>query len=137
MLSDQLSSYFKDFLKKTGIIAIILFAVYLALFYLIPVKYISPSIPVIIVFFTILTTSVFYYQIKASLKRTSKFVNFFLLATALKLLLFLTLVVIYSLLNKADAVNFILSFFIIYVTFSVFEVIQLVKLQDKISAEKH
>jgi hypothetical protein len=137
MLSDQLSRYFKDFLKKTGIIAIILFAVYLLLFYLIPVKYISPAIPVIIVFFAILTTSVFYYQIKASLKRTSKFVNFFLLATALKLLLFLTLVVIYSLLNKADAANFILSFFITYVTFSVFEVIQLLKLQDKISLEKH
>lgn len=137
MLSDQLSRYFKDFLKKTGIIAIILFAVYLLLCYLIPVKYISPAIPEIIVFFAILTASVFYYQIKASLKRTSKFVNFFLIATALKLLFFLTLVVIYSLLNQADAVNFILSFFIIYVTFSVFEVIQLLKLQDKISAEKH
>ena len=136
MLSDQLSRYFKDFLKKTSIIAITLFAVYLVLFYLIPVKYISPAIPAIIIFFTILTTSVFYYQIKASLKRTSKFVNFFLIATALKLLLFLTLVIIYSLLNKADAVNFILSFFIVYVTFSVFEVIQLLKLQDKISAEK-
>ncbi len=137
MLSDQLSRYFKDFLKKTSIIAIILFAVYFVLFYLIPTKYISPAIPAIIIFFTILTTSVFYYQIKASLKRTSKFVNFFLIATALKLLLFLALVVIYSLLNKADAVNFILSFFSVYVTFSVFEVIQLLKLQDKISAEKH
>jgi len=137
MISNKLSHYFYEFLKKTGIIVIILFAVYLILFYLVPAKYISPAIPAIIIFFTILTTSVFYYQIKASLKRTSKFVNFFLLATALKLLLFLTLVVIYSLLNKADAVNFILSFFIIYVTFSVFEVIQLLKLQDKISTEKH
>jgi O-antigen/teichoic acid export membrane protein len=136
MQPDQLKIHFNDFLKKTSFIVFSLFAIYLLLFFSVPEQYLSPAIPAIIIFFTILTTFIFYYQIKASLKRTSKFVNFFLIATALKLLLFIVLVLIYSLLNKADAVNFILSFFVIYVIFSVFEVIQLLKLQDKISSVK-
>ncbi len=136
MLPNQLSQVFKTFLKKTIFLTITLFSAYTIIIFSIPDKYLSPAIPGIIIFFLLLTISVFYFQIKVSLQKTSKMVNFFMIATALRLLLFLVVVISYSLLNKGDAANFIISFFIIYLAFSVFEVIQLLTLQDKIIQKK-
>ncbi len=136
MLPSQLSLVFKDFLKKTTFLTLAIFLVYAIIIFLVPDKYISPAIPATIFFFLLLTISVFYFQIKISLQKTSRMVNFFMLATALKLLLFLVIVISYSLANKEDAVNFIISFFIIYLAFSVFEVIQLLTLQEKINPKE-
>ena len=131
MSSNQFVPLYKEFIRKTTLLTLILFGVYTILVFTIPQKYISPAIPFTIVFFLLLNISVFYFQLKASFKKTSRFVNFYMISTAMKLLLFLTLVLFYSLINKADAVNFIISFFIIYATYSIFEVIQLLKLQDR------
>lgn len=136
MLPSQLSLVFKDFLKKTTFLTLAIFLAYAIIIFLVPDKYISPAIPATIVFFLLLTISVFYFQIKISLQKTSRMVNFFMLATALKLLLFLVIVISYSLANNDDAANFIISFFIIYLAFSVFEVIQLLTLQEKINPKK-
>lgn len=136
MSSDKLALLFKDFLRKNTWLTLILFGIYAILVFSIPGKYISPAIPVTILFFLLLNLSVFYFQLKVSLKKTSKFVNFFMISTFLKLLVFLILVLTYSLINKADAVNFIISFFIIYAAYSIFEVTQLLDLQDKISQKK-
>ena len=129
---NQSALFFRDFLKKIIFLTLVLFAVYSILIFFVPGKYISQAIPAIIVFFFLLNVSVFNFQLNASLKKTSKFVNFFLVATTLKLMLILCIVLIYSLLNKPDAVNFILSFFIIYAVYSIFEVLQMLKLQDKL-----
>jgi hypothetical protein len=133
MSSSQLVSIYKNFLKKTINLTLSLFVFYAVILFSLPGKYISPAIPVIILFFAIFTSLIFYYQIKAILKKTSKFVNFFLIATVLKLMLFLVLVLVYALLNKGDAVNFIISFFVIYLVFSAFELVQLLKVQDKMT----
>jgi len=134
MLPSQLKKFYRNFVNKALIITAVLSVLYmLALLYL-PGEYISPSIPWIILFFLVLTLSIFYYQLKASVKRVSKFVNVFLIAIGLKLIGFLIIIGIYSFLNKADAVNFILSFFIVYFIFTLFEIIQLLNVQKHLSA---
>jgi len=136
MPTSLLTTIYKIFVKKTIYLTLIFFVFYAVILFSLPGKYVSPAVPGIILFFAIFTSTVFYYQIEASIKKTSKFVNFFLIATVFKLILFLTLVLIYALLNKGDAVNFIISFFIIYLVFSAFELVQLLKVQDKMTSKR-
>jgi len=57
----------------------------------------------------------------------------YLLITTLKLLLFIAILVIYILLNRKDAVPFGLSFFILYLVYTVFEVISLANYSKNLS----
>ncbi len=50
------------------------------------------------------------------------FVRFFMGATGLKMLVFMVLLIGYSMLNKATAVPFIVNFFLFYLLYTVFEV---------------
>ena len=55
-----------------------------------------------------------------------------MVAIGLKLIAFLIIIALYAFLNKADAINFIISFFIIYLIFTVFEILQLLKVQNSL-----
>lgn len=136
MLTNQLKKYYKAFVIRVLIVTVAISVLYaLAILYL-PAEYISPAIPWIIIFFLIITLSIFYYQLMASIKRVSKFVNVFLIAIGLKLIAFLVIIALYAFINKADAINFIISFFIIYLIFTVFEILQLLKVQNSIKPGK-
>lgn len=136
MLPNQLKKYFRSFVNKALIITVVISALYTLALLFLPAEYISPSIPGIILFFLVLTLSLFYYQLKASINRVSKFVNVFLMATGFKLLIFLVIIVIYVFLNKSDAVNFISSFFIVYLIYTLFEILQILKVQKSLGTDK-
>ena len=112
-----------DFLKKLIIYTIILgIAGYLIVSFL-PSDYISPTLPYLFVFFFSVTLIVHYILLKVSIKRVTNFVNYFMLLTFGKLIFFLTIILIYALLFRDDALQFIISFFILYVFFTGFEVV--------------
>ncbi len=54
-------------------------------------------------------------------KKQHAFANFFLISTGVKLLLYLTFIVVYLLFNKGEARIFLLLFLIYYVVYAVFE----------------
>lgn len=56
-----------------------------------------------------------------------KFVTRYMLTTTVKLLLFLVLLVVYAVLNRSDMLRFGLNFLVLYVAYSVFEIIVLKK----------
>jgi hypothetical protein len=136
MLPNQLKKYYRSFVNKVLIVTVAISALYTLALLFLPSKYISPAIPGIIIFFLVLTLSLFYYQLMASINRVSKFVNVFLMATGLKLLVFLVIIVTYVFLNKSDAVNFISSFFIIYLIFTILEISQILKVQKSLNPDK-
>lgn len=86
-------------------------------------NFITPTLPFLYVFFFAATLVVHYLLLKISEKRPPGFINFFMLVTFGKLIFFLTIILIYALLNRDDAVQFIVVFFILYVCFTAFEVI--------------
>jgi hypothetical protein len=136
MLPDQLKNYFRRFVNQALVITVILAAIYAIALVYAPPQFLSPAIPLIIIFFLVLTLSIFHLQLKASVNRLSKFVNVFLMATGLKLLGFLVIIGVYSFFNKADAVNFIISFFLVYLVFTIFEIVQLLNVQKLLNANK-
>lgn len=116
--------------------ALILFSIIIALLsigamYLLPVNYITPMLPYLLVFFLIISLAVYYFIEKASAKRFSMFTNYFMIATMLKILTFLTIIILYAFTNKYDAIPFILTFFLFYVGFTTFEVIWMLRMREQ------
>jgi len=110
------------FLKKLLIFTIVIAVVgYIFTMYL-PANYITPTLPFLYVFFFAATLVVHYILLKVSEKKTPGFINYFMLVTFGKLIFYLTIILAYALLNRTDAIPFILAFFILYVCFTAFEV---------------
>lgn len=92
--------------------------------------------PFIIAFFAA-TTSVFHISVSKNNKsKFSTFVNSFMAFTMLKLLLYLTVLLIGVFANKANAKSFIITYFISYMLFTAFEVIHTTTQQNKAKKNK-
>ncbi|RLD59093.1 MAG: hypothetical protein DRJ05_06885 [Bacteroidetes bacterium] len=113
-----------DFLKKLLIFSIILAVSVYLLTYVLPEKFISPTLPFLFVFFFSATGIVHFILLRISVKRPNRFINYFMLLTFGKLLFYLTIILIYALIKRDDAVAFILSFAALYLFFTAFEVTQ-------------
>ena len=96
-------------------------------FYLLPAGCYSPTFPFLLVFFAAVTLITHKVILKALDKRPVKFVNYFLLTTFIKLFFFLAVMVIYALLNREDAIRFIIIYFVLYLFYTVFDVVSIYK----------
>jgi hypothetical protein len=112
-----------DFLKKLLIYSLILGTIMAVAAYYLPARFISPALPFLFIFFFSVTLIVHLILLNVTQKKSGGFVNLFMLLTFGKLLFFLTIILVYSLLNRSDAVRFIISFFILYIFYTAFEVV--------------
>ncbi|HNQ12141.1 MAG TPA: hypothetical protein PKH65_08720 [Bacteroidia bacterium] len=74
--------------------------------------------------FAFITLAFHYGLMKARQRSGSYFVKFYMGVSALKLMLLLLIIIVYSLLNRANAASFIAHFFSAYMFYTVFEVWQ-------------
>lgn len=72
-------------------------------------------------YFVLLTAAFHYGLLMASKGNAQQFVRYYMGATTFKLLLHLGVIIVYCLLNRNDAVRFIISFSLFYLAFTVFE----------------
>lgn len=117
----------QKFSKQLILISLITVALTFGLTYVIPENFISNSWPFIAGFFFAISLLVHRFLLKKSGGKHTKFVNAFLLTTTIKLLLFLTIIVIYVLLNRDDAIGFIFTFFTYYLIYTSFEIVSILK----------
>lgn len=124
------STYFQ-FLRNLLIFSALLGLIIWGISFIIPAQYLSPTLPFQFVFFLALTILVYYFLMRAAQERFHKFLNTFLVTTSIKLLFFLAIISVYLFLNRKDAAPFTISFFILYLCFSTFEVVVLVAFLKK------
>lgn len=79
------------------------------------------------VFFIVTTAGIHYLLTSVSEKEPKRFVGYFMGITAMKLFGYLIIVVIYALLKKEAALGFTLWFLTLYLLYSGFEVVMLMK----------
>lgn len=60
--------------------------------------------------------------VQASKGRPQVFIRYYMASTTFKLLIHMSVVVIYALFNKEDAIRFISTFLVLYIIFTAFEV---------------
>ncbi|MCX6268154.1 MAG: hypothetical protein NTW16_12475, partial [Bacteroidetes bacterium] len=115
------------YLSHLLLFSAIIGSVALALSFILPKVYLSPAIPFLLVFFIATSLLSFYYLLQATGKRFIKFVNTFLLTIIIKLFLFAGVMIAYVLMNRSDAIPFMLGFFVLYLCYTVFEAASIIK----------
>jgi len=100
----------------------------LALFFILPHAWVSPSLPFLFVFYYSCSLISYIFLDRSFSKKINRFVSVYMLTTAVKLFLYVAVIIIYALVNRKDAIPFLLNFFILYLVYTVFEVIQIVSL---------
>ncbi len=126
------------FTKKLIVFTLILAAIVYAITYFLPEAYITPTLPFQFVFFFAATMVIHYILLRASQRRAARFINFFMLLTFGKLIFFLSIILAYALIFREDAIQFVITFFILYVFFTAFEINQSLRFnrESEGSAEK-
>jgi hypothetical protein len=119
------------FLKQNIILTLGLGVVVTILMVTMPPARITVTLPFILIFHAAIAFLSFALIIKKTESAPKKFVSVYLGNTTVKLLLFMAILFIYALSYLHDAVNFIISFFIIYIIYTIFEVVHLVKWNNR------
>lgn len=122
-----MKSVFIGYLKQLLVFSGIIGGITLILTLIVPVPYLSPALPFIIIFFISTSLLSFYYLIRSAGKRFIKFVNTFLLIIIIKLFIYAGVMIVYVLINRGDAIPFLLGFFILYLCYTIFEAVCIIK----------
>lgn len=79
----------------------------------------------ILLFFLAVTAAVHFVLLRVTRLSPRKFVAYFMFTTLIKLVIYFVVVLIYAFSVKTNLIPFILYFFILYILFTVFEVVSL------------
>jgi hypothetical protein len=126
IMETPIKSVYLSLLKRLLIFSLIPGSIATILYFSLPAKFITPTLPFLFIFFIAVTLISAYILIRSSQKKFIKYLNVYLLTTVLKLFLFTAVIITYVLFNKADLIPFTLSFFILYLCYTIFEVVWLV-----------
>jgi hypothetical protein len=120
-----MNNHLKKFIKRGIIIFLILFITGFFLFITILKEYFSFSFPVLLLVIFLITILFHRYLIRSVGESNRKFPAKFLGATGIKMGLYMILIIIYVILDRENAVPFLLVFMIVYLIFTIFEVVSI------------
>jgi hypothetical protein len=89
---------------------------------LLPDGMVPHALPYLFLLFYVTGAMVHYVLLRITALNPRKFVSYFMLATFFKLMNYLIVIVVYTIYAKEGILSFILSFFILYIIYTVFEV---------------
>jgi len=121
----------KSFMIRLLVITAFMEVIALGWWFAMPTQWVTPTLPVLPIFFMAVTFLIHKGFVGAVGMRPQQFVTRFMLITTIKLLSFLALLLVYALLFKEDAMQFLLSFFVLYLIYSAFEVMAVMNLNKK------
>ena len=99
--------------------------------------YASPALPFIVLFFCIITLFTIFIVLRDDKGKAEKhFVSNYMLSRIIKIFSCLLFLILYILLNKADAIKFAIAFLVIYFVYSIIEVVVLRKEVADLNAKK-
>ncbi|MHC1708472.1 MAG: hypothetical protein AB9842_13255 [Bacteroidales bacterium] len=113
--------YVRKLILFTVIVTIVLYAVR---FFLSP-HWRTPALPYLIPLFLSVNIVIHYILLKTTAKKFSSFVSYYMAGTMGKLLLYIIILLVYIYLHRADALPFTLTFLLLYILYTTFEVISL------------
>ena len=119
------------FSRSFTIFSVIILLISLGIFLWVPQIKITPAFPYILLFLYAFTLMVYHMVAKTISQKLSRFTNVYMLVNFGKMIIFSIIIFVYAWLNRDDAVPFIVTFFIYYMLFSVYEIVSLLRLSKK------
>lgn len=117
-----MQNLFLSYLKKIIIYTFSLVLIAFLIYWLIPQEYQTLLLPYIFIFFFVLTTLVHFILIKNAYNEPSKFIRWFMSASMIKLIIHITIMIVYALNFKTNAKIFILTYSFFYLFYTGFEI---------------
>ncbi len=118
----------KKFVVNIILISVVLLIIGWVIFSMVIPQYYLPVLPFILMFFVVSSVAIHAYQLQLSKKDTAKFTRSNMIITFLKLFLYSAVAIIYIAVDTQNAKIFVICFILLYVIFSVFEVLSLMKI---------
>jgi hypothetical protein len=116
-----------QFLMRLTIMTVLIGAVCFILGTMLPGNTISPAYPFILVLFYLITAGIHYFLLRITRLNPRRFVSYFMLATFIKLIVYFSAVLVYVFNFREEVLSFIVTFFVLYIFFTVFEVVLILK----------
>lgn len=120
-------STFRPFFIKLALFSIVIFGILHAWQHFASVNFQTKIYWVVLLFFIITTALIHIVLVRAAAQDPKKFVTYFMGMTAMKLFVYLIIILAYGLSNRETAQGFIICFLITYFFYSVFEVVTLMR----------
>jgi len=120
------SAYIK-YLRNLLIFSAVLGFTAMIIHFILPKTSLTPALPFLFAFFISTSLLSFYYLLQSTQKRFIKFINTYLLTILIKLFVYAGVMVSYAFMNRADAIAFMLGFFILYLCYTIFEAASIIK----------
>ena len=143
----MLKKIYYKYLQSLLIFSIVVTVLYITLRYFVP-DIVSHNLHFLIVIFVLVTAVTHYVVVRTDVERMEyradpelskeeqmkgiaaierKFITRYMLVLVVKILSFLVFIALYAYFNKGDAMRFMLNFMVIYLLYSVFEIIYIKK----------
>lgn len=120
-----MKSKFIHFLIRISLFSLVLSLAAVALWLLLPAGTLPAALPWLFVLFFGMTIAVHYLLLRFSAMKPARFVNYFMITTFFKLILYSAAVLVYVFTVKTGVLPFILAFFLLYIFYTVFEVVMI------------
>lgn len=127
----------KRFMFRLVIFSLVMVFIAFLLDAVLPEGSLPAALPYLFVLFFSVTIAVHWVLLKITELKPAKFVSYFMLATFGKLIIYLIVILIYVFTRKEQLLAFILSFFILYIFYTVFEVVSILSQTKEINQSKH
>ena len=118
---------FQKFLQSISVFSISLLAISILLFTLVIPQYYLSIFPFLFLLFYIVNSGFSYLMEISAKRRNMVVIRSFLLGWTIKFFVYVIFLIIYVLLNREKAVNFLMQFTSLYIAFSVFEISYLIR----------
>ena len=125
---------FKNFILKELLLTIIIALVAFILFQSVLKEFYSPVFWTLLIIISVLTGGLHYSILQVAEKETSKFTSRFLMATGIKMIIYLIFIIVYVFSHTTNAKIFLIYFlihYLLYTAFEVYMILRYLKQQDK------
>ncbi|MFO8055450.1 MAG: hypothetical protein R6U19_09860 [Bacteroidales bacterium] len=127
----------RKFMRQLTLFSLLIIALAVLFRLFAPPEIISPALFYLIAFFYAITAALYILLLQGARKKQIKFNNRFMLSTVVKLLGFLIVMLAYVFVYPGDAVNFLVTFLVLYFLYTAFEVVKIVKVTKNLKPEEY
>ncbi len=118
---------FSSLVRPLIFVTIPLLILAIVLRYLLPAEFYTPALPYLVLFVFSSQIVLLRFIAGGATAKFNRFVNRFMAGSFLKLLLYLIVILVYSYLNRHEALPFAVSFVVLYLIYTIFEISVLLK----------
>lgn len=117
----------KNFITKSTFLTIIVFILGAILYSTLFKTFYLTILPAVVVLFYVVSNLIHTYLLKISVSSGSRFTSYYMAVSFIKMFFYLTVAIVYAIINKEDAKIFLVNFLLLYVVYTTFEVIEFSK----------